>query len=272
MRLFFLVLLLANLALWYWHEPVSAWLHWDPPERSLRPAASAPEVPKLMLLSELQQGEEARAEVTGPVAPQADADAAAPVEPPVGATTEPAPQPPMAEIAPPPPVATVTAPPVPGAVAGSCVEVGPWSEQAAAEAALASIGKDGLSGEVVAVERERLAGYWMLTADRYDRAGVREVLRRMQEQGVTDIAIVSLDTGWAISLGLFSRKSALERRRAQMLELGYTPEVRERTETRTEYLLRLASTDGAARNAAEHLAGKGPGLEWQTVECPPAQD
>lgn len=128
-----------------------------------------------------------------------------------------------------------------------------------------------MQAELIAVERLRPAGFWMLTADRYDRAGARETLQHMQEQGVEDIAIVSLDSGWAISLGVFSRNSALERRRTQMLDLGYTPEVRERSATRTEYLLRL-SPGPAAVTAAQKIAASAPGLEWRTTDCLVAPD
>lgn len=279
MRLFFLVLLLANLALWYWHEPVwhepvSGWLQKDPPERSIRPPAPAPDVPRLILLSELES-EETQDQLAKSSAPQAEPPTVAPVEQPVDALAEAAPQtavpPPAAAPDKPPQTRAPTATRSARTTAGSCFEVGAWSELAAAEAALATAKAGGAAAEVVKVEQQHQAGWWMLTADRYERAEARETLRRLQELGVNDIAIVSLDSGWAISLGLFSRNSALERRRAQMLELGYTPEVRERTVTHTEYRLRL-TTGVDLRSIAERLAGESPELEWRTVECPSAQD
>lgn len=307
MRLFFLILLLANLALWYWHQPVVAWLHASAPERASRP--SAIDAPPLVLLAE-REAAAARSEATPErkpapsSAPAAEPDAAATspggtdaaqtqartpartqVEMPTQAQVQPPAQP-RSESAPasgsrsesrsgsesrPQPAPAVTASARAADAAGNCVEIGPWSDAAAAEAARAGTLGEGVQAELVTVERLRPAGFWMLTADRYDRSGARQTLQRMQEQGVEDIAIVSLDSGWAISLGLYSRSSALERRRAQMLQLGYTPEVRERSETRTEYLLRL-SPGSAAVTAAQEIAAATSGLEWRTTDCLVAPD
>lgn len=301
MRLFFLVLLFANLALWYWHQPVVAWLHAAAPERASRP--SAIDAPPLVLLAERDgaavrsatmpeerkpapssaSAAESAAAATSPtgsagaetVQPQAQSQAQSRSQAQPESEPEPASGPrseSRSESAPrPQPAPTVTASARAADAAGNCVEIGPWSDAAAAEAARAGVAGDGVRAELIAVERLRPAGFWMLTADRYDRAGARQTLQRMQEQGVEDIAIVSLDSGWAISLGLYSRSSALERRRAQMLALGHTPEVRERSETRTEYLLRL-SPGSAAVAAAQGIAAAAPGLEWRTMDCVVAPD
>lgn len=275
MRLFFLILLLANLALWYWHEPALGWLQGAPQEKSVRPAA--PDAPLLMLLSE-REGSATAAAMAKAEPGRAPVAADRPVETidePAPATASVSAQTPAA--APASPAQSQASAPVAdgsaGTATGSCIELGTWAELEAAEAALARVQAEGVQAELITEERQHPAGYWMLTADRYDPAGARETLRRMQEQGVEDIAIVALDSGWAISLGLYSRSSALERRRAQMLELGYTPEVRERTRTSKEFTLRLRTANGVdPRIIAERLAGEAPDLEWQTVDCQPAQD
>ncbi|MDX9741339.1 MAG: hypothetical protein RBT81_09200 [Gammaproteobacteria bacterium] len=276
MRMFFLLLVLANLALWYWHEPVVGWLQGAPPEQVSRPLAS--DAPPLVLLSERQDA--ARQDAvsapprTEPPASRAQTSVAAPADsmPDAGVSSSASARAPVSTPSRPEPAGQPQpqAPaPASRIASGSCIEIGVWSELAAAETARTKVQGEGAQAEIVTVERQRPAGHWMLTADRYDRAGARETLRRMQGQGLEDIAIVSLDSGWAISLGLFSRTAALERRRAQMLELGYTPEVRERSETRTEYLLRLSP---GASAAAQRLADTTPGLELRTVDCFPAQD
>lgn len=65
MRLFFLLLLLANLALYYWHEQVVDWLAARAPVE--RPVASAYEgAPSLILLSERAEPEIAPPEIAPP--------------------------------------------------------------------------------------------------------------------------------------------------------------------------------------------------------------
>lgn len=151
------------------------------------------------------------------------------------------------------------------------MEVGPYLDLARAEEARTAAERAGLTAALETAEREVPTGYWVLTQGRYDLAGAREVLQRMNEDGIGDTAIVSLDSGMAISLGLYSRAPAMERRRRELMERGYTPEVRQRFETRTVHLLRLkaaAGGEGAMQALLGTLSQTEPRLEWREAACP----
>lgn len=263
MRLFFLLLLLVNIAFYIWHEPVVAWLKGaDPVERT---AARGETAPALVLLSE----REARTEAVVPAPAPVPARTASPAP---RETTPPAtPAAPPAQAVPPP--ATVSAVRTTEAAAPPplrCLEVGPYADAELAEAARLRAGRAGMTVTLENVERDMPAGYWLLTEARYDLAGAREVLRRMGESGVDDIAIVSLDSGMAVSLGLYSRTSAMERRRRELVELGYPVEVRQRSETRQVQMMRLRAAGVAEQTVKDLLADLAtaePRLEWRDTEC-----
>lgn len=269
MRLFFLLLLLANLAFFYWHEPITAWLA----ERAApaRSASAGSDAPSLVLLSErVAREEESRLAVRDGVPPEISGAG--------GNATPPASSPPLPSKSAAEPALelareSVRAPkPQPPLAAGVCLEVGPWEDAGRAREAADAAKRAGMKAAIETAERDMPGGsYWLVTQQRFDQPGARDMKHRMNEDGIEDIAIVSLDGAWAISLGLYSRPATAERRRRQMLDLGYTPELRRQTEKRSVHLLRLDSA-GAGADAIGGLLGAlqqaEPQLEWRESACP----
>jgi hypothetical protein len=266
MRLFFLLLLMMNIAFYVWHEPIVAWLKGGEPAEQ-RAAARSDAASSLVLLSE----REARAAEPAPGPAPVPNPAPAPVVTPAPRQEPPAATPaPSVQAAFPPAAVAPARGAAPAPAALRCLEIGPYAEAGLAEAARARAARIGMTAALEKVEREMPAGFWLLTEARYDLAGAREVLRRMGEQGVDDIAIVSLDSGMAVSLGLYSRTSAMERRRRELVELGYPVEVRQRSETRQVQMLRLSSAgvaEQAVRELLADLTAAEPRLEWRDAEC-----
>lgn len=251
MRLFFLLLVLANLAFWFWHEPIAEHLGQGTGGGPARPAAAVDDLPRLVLLSERETDHVPAPE--GPEAPVVPLAVAAgeltrgPAPVPVGVGSGPEDRPAGPERSEASPV---------------CAEIGTWSEPGQAEDALAALG---LPGRVEERRQERLGGYWIILPERLDRTGARAAHARLVAEGVEDLAVVALDDGWTISLGLFSRRDALERRRAEVQALGYAPEVRRRTETHLEYVIRLGP--GADPDRVRMFAEADPSLEWRLAGC-----
>ncbi len=257
MRLFFLLLLLMNVAFYIWHEPIVAWMKGDAPVE--RTVTRSETMPSLVLLSERDAP---RSE------PAARQDA--PAKPPPQAAGLPSPS--VQADFPPAAVSSAARAETAAALpAGQCIEVGPYTDAALAAAARSSAESAGMKAGLERVERDMPAGYWLLTEERYNLAGARDILRRMGEDGVDDIAIVSLDSGMAISLGLYSRSAAMERRRRELVELGYPVEVRQRSERREVQVLHLATAAGADAQAVKalltDLVSAEPRLEWRDTAC-----
>lgn len=305
MRIFFLLLLLANLAFFYWHEPVTAWLS----ERAApaRPVAAVREdAPSLVLLSERDAQKEVGSESAmrrsvPPVSQNADAgegvtappaSSSLPQTPPPEPVPVPQPRAPEqapAQSAPPREQAQISAPaPAPARelespatatrssepprpLVGVCLEVGTWQDADRAQQAAGAAKEAGVKAALETAEREIPGRYWIVTQQRFDLAGARDAMRRMSEDGIKDIAIVSFEDGWAISLGLFSRPATADRRRREMLDLGYPPEVRRQTEKRSVHLLRLnpaGAQPGAVDGLLKTLQQTEPQLEWRESACP----
>lgn len=262
MRLFFLLLLLANLAFFYLHEPVIEWMGVGeaPPAAGTR----QPPAPPLLLLSE----RDARIadDVSGqrsPAVPSPEPDRA-PAPPPPARTPAPASG---LSAAPSPPAGSS---PETAVQAGRCLAIGPYLEESRAADARGSAEEAGMTATLETAEREVPVGHWMLTKERYTLAEARAVMSEMNEKGIGDTALVSLDDGVAISLGVFSRTSALERRRRELAGHGYSPEVRPRLATRTVYMVRLEhpGAGGALDALLNVLAQSEPRLEWRETGCP----
>jgi hypothetical protein len=116
---------------------------------------------------------------------------------------------------------------------------------------------------------EPIDRYWLVTQQRFDLVGARDMMRRMNEDGIKDIAIVSLDGNKVVSLGLFSSKVTAERRRRELVGLGYTPELRRQTEKRSGHLLRLdAAAPGVVDDLRKVWQQAEPQLEWRESICP----
>ncbi|MDR2877336.1 MAG: hypothetical protein LBV36_04775 [Chromatiales bacterium] len=266
MRIFFLLLLAANLAFFYWHEPVVDWLsaRATPPVRLASLARD--DMPPLVLLRERTDhaGANQLAMNAGASLEATRGDAAA-LQP----ESTPAQEMPIAQ----PSVPLTSQRELAGeprSVAGVCLAVGPWEDAKRAREALNVAQKAGMKATLEAMEWEMpVDRYWLVTQQRFDLSGARDMMRRMNDDGIKDIAIVALDGSKVVSLGLFSSKVTAERRRRELVGLGYTPELRRQTETRSGYLLRFdTAAPGAADDLRKVWQQDEPQLEWRESICP----
>ncbi|HSH29635.1 MAG TPA: hypothetical protein VK971_06990 [Thiohalobacter sp.] len=263
------ILILANLLLFAW---------WYPPTDSVQQTPSVPPLPPGTERLVLLEGQDARALAAREESPapepteQATADeaASAPVAPPppeplpdlVRAPPEPrpesepapAPQPepagePEAQSAPgPAPVVASPSEPEPEPAPGpepepepviACLRVGPFADEAAANALGERLAVTGLEPQQRSESVQQPAGYWVyLSARPIDEA--RAVVEDLSSQGIEDYFIGRQNF---ISLGVFSDRATAERRREEIEQYGYPPQVEQRFRTTSQYWLDLEAPE-----------------------------
>lgn len=249
------ILIIANLLLFAW---------WYPPTDSVQQTPPAPPLPpgteRLVLLEEQDARRLAAAEEQAPAPETPEAEAAdepEPTEPPapeplpdlVQAPPEPEPEPapepeapaPTPEAAPEPEPAPEPAPepePEPEP-AIACLSVGPFADEAAANAVRERLTATGLAPQQRSETVQQPAGYWVyLSARPIDEA--RAVVEDLSSQGIEDYFIGRQNF---ISLGVFSDRATAERRREEIEQYGYQPQVEQRFRTTSQYWLDLEAPE-----------------------------
>jgi len=251
MRNVFLGLVLANLAF-------AAWSMWfAPAQRAGRSADDG--LPGLTLVSEVPDDLRSSGVVVEPEAGTAPAVTA--VSPPVtGAETPPGDVPDdaasedsaaaaVADAA--SPDATADAPvdePADAASAAveaatSCTSVGPFRELSQAATAAAALRTAGYMPLQRVAEGDIWIGYWVYIQAIPTEAEANTILAKMRDAGITDSYVIpNSDSGNLVSLGVFSEISGVSRRRDQVRELGYDPQVVDRTRRATVYWIDVTLT------------------------------
>ena len=244
LRLMILLLVVANGLAYVWFTRPAT------PGTPSAPATRA-DIKPLVLLSERAPDHETEATVAGPTKPVPSSPPARP------ATTPTVPVAPPAE-------SSAARPHTPG----RCLEAGPFptpKERQALRAALAGI--DGLR----LVDRdERLddAVTWWVALPRHERlADARAVETAIAAQGVEDIAVIPVEKGFIVSLGVFHSRQVAERRRRRIAALGYDVSIRERRRPRWRHWLELHLPDDE-RATTEALERDHPEAGLRPIACP----
>jgi hypothetical protein len=117
-------------------------------------------------------------------------------------------------------------------------------------------------------ERRELATYWVYFPPFPNRSAAAEQLRQMKEDGVEDISVIPRgDNANAVSLGVYSRRSSLERRLAQLRDKGYQPSVTPRYRTQKASWLDVEFPRGSAFPQTD-FADTFPSSEVTPTSCP----
>ena len=245
-------LLAVNAAFFSWQfrelEPAS------PPVR-----ASAPEptyVNRLLLLSELDSGELRRR--PPPVRPSVSSSAP---EPDIAeaATERAAVGPDLLDVPFPEPVAP-TDPYV-------CYRVGPLASAGEIESMRRWLEARGAKASLRTDERREIALYWVYFPPLPSREAAVQRVKRMRGEGIDDIYIIPRgDQANAVSLGVYSHRTSLERRVAELRSKGYSPSIVPRYRTsRASWF--DAEFDGGFEFAPEEFAASFPVADMAPVPC-----
>jgi hypothetical protein len=234
MRLLFLSLLFANLALF-------AWTRWLAPGSAATAASPALEVPRILLVGESSAGD------AGAV------PAAAP--PPVDAST------------------AADAAAAPAADAMRCVSVGPLTDLDAAARVNGVLVELGYQPRQRPADGQVPDGWLVLVSGLADAAEQADVERRLRRGGLEDAARLPAPGGGglAVSAGLFSELRRAERRAEVVRKIGLAPSVEPRLKAGTVYWIDIDLRNAADAGSLEamQLGDAGLRIEPCAVATPP---
>lgn len=250
MRLLFLSLLFANLALF-------AWTRWLAPAADAATSSPALEVPRILLVGEPPpaaaapaDGAAAGAEAASPADASAEATAGA-----AGGSAEPSPADPLAATA----------------DATRCVSVGPVTDLEAAARV------NGVLVELGYQPRQRPAdgqvpdGWLVLVGGLADAAEQANVERRLKRGGLTDAAsLPAAAAPFSVSAGLFSERRRAERRAEVVGRIGLTPSIEPRLKAGTVYWIDIDLRNAADAGSLESMQLGDAGLRIEACPAPPA--
>ena len=112
---------------------------------------------------------------------------------------------------------------------GTCFSIGPVQSESEAERMGGWLTERGGDVQLRADERRELTLWWIYLPPFPTREDANQQVIEMKAKGVEDIfTIRNGDMAKAISLGVYSRKTSLERRMAELEGKGYQPRVVER--------------------------------------------
>ena len=118
-----------------------------------------------------------------------------------------------------------------------CYTIGPFANAERARQARDRLAAQGLDPEQRTTEDQEVYGYQVLLPQRPSRQAALATTRELQNRGIQDYFIIVDDPELrnAISVGLFREKRYAVRHTDYLRGLGFDPEMRLRTRTRTRY-------------------------------------
>jgi len=197
---------------------------------------------------------------------------AAPEPPPVAAATPPATAPPAPSAVAPP--APAVAPPAPAVAPAAptpprrCYTVGPLAEDGPAAAVRDWLTQRGASTELRWATRQEPRSFWVYLPPPGSAEESRGLAARLAQAGVTDV--MRLPAGPqanAISLGLYIRRPAAEKRQAEVKRLGFDAQIEARTRDVREAWVSATYAPGAELPLAA-LRGAFPDTKVVARDCP----
>lgn len=203
----------------------ACWLAFAHPPLAAMAAANDPGVPKLVLLSEREDGQSASAELAS--APESKADLAN----------------------------------------DRCQTIGPFPTQADTRVAMNALIPLAKRVRIRETHATQTRGYWVFMPAAASREQALGVARALSAKGVRDYYVVTAgDQQNTISLGLFRDQGNSDRRRAEIVALGFTPQVNTRTEDLPAYWLDFALLDGQPLDWRGRVPAPHDARE-ETIEC-----
>lgn len=145
--------------------------------------------------------------------------------------------------------------------AGGCYTIGPFSNAEEAKAAherLASLERNPTQRTT---QDEEVYGYQVQLPQRESREAAIETTRELAREGIEDYFVITDDPDLrnAISVGLFEQKRHAVQHTQYLEELGFDPEMRLRTRTRTRFWQDYRDPEGQVdEQFLESLETEGP--------------
>ncbi len=150
-----------------------------------------------------------------------------------------------------------------------CRALGAFDRRDAAEQVAGQLASLNVAAKLRQESVQTPNGFWVLIPPLASHDAAREMEKKLEAAGITDVwRPAKGDLQNAVSLGLFSRREAAERRRAQVVARGFAAEVRPRMSESDEFWLDFpvnAPIDSAALK--RRFAHDYPDLKVVDREC-----
>jgi hypothetical protein len=149
----------------------------------------------------------------------------------------------------------------------TCYSVGPITDDSEQKAVATWLGEQGAHAQLREGERRELARYWVHLAPLGSLGAAKAQLLALRDAGIDDLHVIRRgNMANAISLGLYSRKTHLERRIASLETAGVKPQVQERYRTyKSSWFDVVTAADSLFSDEA--LAERFPAVESRTRAC-----
>ncbi len=157
-----------------------------------------------------------------------------------------------------------------GTRASTCYTLGPFDSADQAAQAQRRLSELEIAATQRTTEDEEVYGYQVLLPQRDSRQAAVETTRRLAEEGIQDYFIITEDPERrnAISVGLFEQKRHAVQHIQYLEELGFDPEMRLRTRTRTRYWQDYRDPEGEVTQKILKSLGTDRALQRLERPCP----
>lgn len=153
-------------------------------------------------------------------------------------------------------------------VGRSCVSLGPFKTEPDADAALAEYRDEGMRATMRTTEGQVFVGHWVQIRDIPDRRSGEAMIAKLQEGGMTDAYLVTEDSGFKISLGLFGEKPRAERVELEAKSLGLPADITPRMRDAVIYFVDIGLPPGKGAGPMIEKYGEDMVLLRDKATCP----
>jgi|GEM_PF-3659885 len=162
-------------------------------------------------------------------------------------------------------VATGTATP-----SSTCWTLGPFADNRQADKGLTILTAEGVKGRVQKRSGSTLAGYRVQLAQQRSKAAAERTIAELRRRGAKDIALMTNDGSYYVSLGFFSKQVSARQRSSTVRKLGYKALIQKVYREQTTYWLDLYHATEVSRldKAWSRLSAAYPEVKRNSINCP----
>lgn len=151
----------------------------------------------------------------------------------------------------------------------SCVTIGPFRENDAANEALAEYEADGMQGRLRTTQGEVFVGHWVQIRNLPNRSTANQMVTTLHDGGLGDAYIVETEEeGIKISLGLFGDLNGAERVELQAKSMDLPAEISPRMRNATIFFVDLGLPPGRGAGSMIEQFGEDRVLLRDQATCP----
>jgi len=150
----------------------------------------------------------------------------------------------------------------------SCVTLGPFRSKQDADAAVAEYEGEGMRVALRETQGQVFVGHWVQIRNIPDRSSGEAMIAKLNQGGLTDAYLVTEDSGFKISLGLFGEKPRAERVELEAKSLGLPADITPRMRDAEIFFVDIGLTPGKGAGPMIEKYGEDLVLLRDQATCP----